>query len=309
VKPIDESKKCHLLTKSCLEKVRDFREASKQYYRDIQEKRFPPSYYLANGTTKTIGDMLEKICISPDCRILTGYNPMKQLAILGFEDKDFDDYLINQYLTFENTVTVLVPKSSLIVINIVVDESDAIEVKSELKKCNDFMKAVYAINHKYISHQFVTVVGTIIFSSISSEQMQTKYFPFLNLFNGNCRKHQNVIFLCKQHVYSIKCLQDWWKNLCKVTCTKPPRHLEQQSQQAIHDVTGEMMASMSMVSSYLPRVTSDVGEKIATLLLNPSQVDVVLNDDQWKVIRGCFGSGKSICIKEIARRLHSRNDG
>jgi len=66
---------------------------------------------------------------------------------------------------------------------------------------------------------------------------------------------------------------------------------------------------MSIISSYLPRVTEDVGEKIATLLLSPSQVEIILNQDYWKVISGCFGSGKSLCIKEIAQRLHSRNDG
>ena len=71
------------------------------------------------------------------------------------------------------------------------------------------------------------------------------------------------------------------------------------------------MASMSLTSSelILPKVTNDTGEKIATLLLNPNQIDIIMDLAKWKVIKGCFGSGKSVCIKEIARCLYMRKDG
>ena len=310
IRPIDENKKCQV-RKGCLEKVSDFREASKQYYKDIAQKRFPPSYYLAEGETKRIGDLFEKIHTSPNSRILTGYNPVKHLEVLGFEDKDFDDCFINKEWNFENTVTVLVPENLLILFGTVVESKNYEEVKAELKKCNDWMKAVYAANQKNISNRQVTIVGTIIFTSISKEELYTiiSYFPFLNILEGKCMESQKVIFLCEEQVRSESDLQIWWFNLCKVICIRPPNQLQEESQEAVRNVTGEMMASMSIISSYLPKVTDDVGEKIATLLLNPHQVDVIMDKTQWKVITGPYGSGKSICLKEIARRLHGINDG
>jgi len=45
------------------------------------------------------------------------------------------------------------------------------------------------------------------------------------------------------------------------------------------------------------------------LLLNQNQVDIILDKSPWKLISGHFGSGKSICLKEIAKRLYQKNDG
>ena len=66
---------------------------------------------------------------------------------------------------------------------------------------------------------------------------------------------------------------------------------------------------MCIVHSYLPKVTSNVAERIATLLLNQEQISVIHNKSKWKVITGQFGSGKTICLKEMAKRLHQKNDG
>jgi len=218
-----------------LEKVSDLRKASKQYYKEIEQKRFPPSYYLAEGETKRVGDIFEKIIKLRNSRILTAYSPEMQLQILGFEDKDFHDHLIDKDLSFENTITVLVPGKSLILINVVVDGNDADEVKTQLKKCNNLMKAVYAANHKYISNQHVTIVGTIIFPSISAEQLQTTNFPFFN-FSGTGKPNLN--FLCKEQVDSYEGLNVWWNEICKEYFNQPQ---DNQSHQAICDVAGEMI--------------------------------------------------------------------
>jgi len=326
--PIDEEKSCKL-EKSCLEKVSDFRTTAKDYYEDIPHKRFPPSYYLADSPTKRFGDLFEMMHTSPNTRILTGYNVIKHLEMLGFEDKDFVNCSINRDWIFENTVTVLVPESSLILCCVVVDGKDTDVVKSELEKCNDLMKAVYVANQKNISNQNVTVVGTIVLPLLTRKELQTKNLPFLNIDNTNTNHTGTIpaILVSKEELASKDSLQDWWNSICfqikellgirlqqqkhrqRQQKEKQQRVQQQTSRQATKTVAGEMMTSMSIICSYLPKVTYDTGEKIATLLINPSQVDVILDESPWKVITGHFGSGKSICLKEIARRLYCRNDG
>ena len=68
----------------CFDKVSDFRKASKEHYEEQIERRFPPSHYLEEGAIKRFGDMIDKLDISPNCHILTGYNPKKHLELLGY---------------------------------------------------------------------------------------------------------------------------------------------------------------------------------------------------------------------------------
>ena len=70
-----------------------------------------------------------------------------------------------------------------------------------------------------------------------------------------------------------------------------------------------MMVAMSVIKTYLPKATYNTHDKIVTLLLNNEQIDVIQDDSPWKVITSDFGSGKSICLKEIARQLSNKNDG
>ena len=63
------------------------------------------------------------------------------------------------------------------------------------------------------------------------------------------------------------------------------------------------MASMAQTTLYLPKVTDDVATKIDTVLLTGEQIDIINDPAKWKVIKGPFGSGKSILLHEIVRKL------
>ena len=241
---IGKSKRCHKLHECGLMNVK----LSKQYFEDNPQKRFPPSYYLPEGETKRIANLFEKLT-SPSTRILTAYDPIKHLKVLGFKGKDFDDCSISEDATFENTVTILSPEKSLIVLNVVVDGSDPDDVKEQLRKCNEMMKAVYLANHENISKQHVTIVGTIILSSISTNQLTTTSFPFLNFLDGKYSANEKAIFVCKEQVDTKVSLQKWLNDVCKKTSNQSQRN------SSVCDVAEEMMVSMSIKSSYLPKLT------------------------------------------------------
>ena len=124
--------------------------------------------------------MIDKLDISPNCHILTGYNPKKHLELLGYADKDFIDNLLSTNSSFENLLTVLVPEKSLVHLFVIVDkEADAEQIKSEVCNSNDLLKNVYAAIQKTVSNQEVTVIGTVVLPSITRNALSATNFPFL----------------------------------------------------------------------------------------------------------------------------------
>ncbi|XP_066913790.1 uncharacterized protein [Clytia hemisphaerica] len=71
---------------------------------------------------------------------------------------------------------------------------------------------------------------------------------------------------------------------------------------------GEIMSSMASTTQYLPKISENVPEKIDTILLNHNQINLINDPTKWKIIKGPFGSGKSVSMYEIARKLMHQTD-
>ena len=84
----------------------------------------------------------------PSTAIITGYNPVKHLKLLGFTDKYFEENSLTTDLFFENVVTVFDPKASLILVCLIVETEKAEGIYIELQKVNSILKVVYAAAYK-----------------------------------------------------------------------------------------------------------------------------------------------------------------
>jgi len=233
--------------------VSDFRTASKEHYNDQSERRFPLSFYLDEGATKEFGDKLEKLNLTPTCRILTGYNPNKHLELLGYTDKDFIDNSLSTNLSFENVVTILVPEKSLILISVIVETENAEKFKSELHRCNDILKAVYAATQKSVSNQVVTIVGTMVLSKISRNELNASNFPFLNMTQQAQTSNTHCLYLTKEQFESKEYLEDWWDKFCHHLFSVQSTQKSSNDDQIIKIIAGEMITSMCIIYSYLPK--------------------------------------------------------
>ena len=78
--------------------------------------------------------------------------------------------------------------------------------------------------------------------------------------------------------------------------------------ETLEALCGELMASMAQTSLYLPKVTDDVTTKIDTILLTSEQINIINDPAKWKVIKGPFGSGKSILLHEMVRKRLKEDD-
>ena len=68
------------------------------------------------------------------------------------------------------------------------------------------------------------------------------------------------------------------------------------------------MCVMMQTSVQLPKMTKNIPEKVYNLLLNGEQTIAIMRQEKWKVISGPFGSGKSLILKELAKRLYEKGE-
>ena len=306
-KPVDENQLCKWIDPS-LKTVKDFRQISQEYNQDYKFTRFPAKLYSQEGTTQLFGDMIEDIHRPRNYRILTGYNVFYHLEVLGFQEKDFEEYDINKHVTCDNVVTVLIPHSSLIIVGIVVDGNNAEDIKTEMKKCNDILKAIYILGQNNLAQKYMAVIGTMMLSNVSRKQLHEPHFFFLNKLED----YDEILFITKDEVESEENRKSiWWRKICLAVrnIIVPTSFDEKTRVQAIRDMASEMMVTMnddmSMNYIYLPKARNIYN----MMPLNNEQVDVIQDAALWKVISSDYGCGKSICLKKIAHHLSNKNDG
>jgi len=130
---------------------------------------------------------------------------------------------------------------------------------------------------------------------ISRNELSATNFQFLNVdHKPNSNDNAHFVFLTKEEFGSKEALEAWWNKLCSHLRDIQSSQQSPHSNQVIETIAREMITTMCIIYSYLPKITANIDEKIATLLLNQNQVDIILNKSPWKLISGKFGSGKSI---------------
>ena len=74
-----------------------------------------------------------------------------------------------------------------------------------------------------------------------------------------------------------------------------------------YSLASQILAIMSALSTYLPSLHGNADERISTILLNMNQLRAINDDNKKKIIRGAYGSWKSIVGKEIVRLIYLTN--
>ena len=68
-------------------------------------------------------------------------------------------------------------------------------------------------------------------------------------------------------------------------------------------MASQILSVMSAVSTHLPSLHGNAHKKVCTILLNMKQLVAINDANKKKIIRGAYGSGKSIVGKEIVRSI------
>ena len=306
VEGIQDQKKCKQVRTgpSIVKNVGELNGRSLKYFNDHKSVRqFPPTYYLEGDTTKKFVDMVDglKWLTEAPIKILTNYNPVDHLTLLGLSDKDRNQIMSRTYETYDNVVLIVHPEEKWLTVNVVVDgKPDPKTLQLQMEKLNDILKTIYKTGYQKLKEHYMTLIGLIICPCLEDEDLNSKMFPFLN--------DNKPMFVTKNEWNNVELLENKFKLLVseskkeiKGFCQSGA--IKRSSTGDMKMYTGQLMASMAQRSLFLPKVTDDMLEKIDTILLNNDQINTINHPCKWKIISGGYGSGKTVVLNEIARQM------
>ena len=292
---------------SIAKNVGELNKRSLNYFNDHKIlRKFPPTYYLKGDTTKEFVDKVDglKWLANAPIKILTNYNPVDHLTLLGLSDKECNEIMSRTYERYDNVVLVVHPGKKLLMVNVVVDGvPDPKTLQLEMEKMNDILKTIYKTGYQKLKEHYMTLIGLIICPCLEEEDLNSKKFPFLNYpIPTFVTKNEwnNVELLEKKFKSLINESEDHFKDIGAVKSSNSTCDIEM--------YTGQLMASMAQRSLFLPKVTEDLKAKIDTILLNTDQICAIESPEKWKIITGGFGSGKTVVLNEIARQMIKQDD-
>ena len=243
-------------------------------------------------------------------KILTNYNPVDHLRLLGLTDKDRKQIMSRTYETYDNVVLVVHPEEKWLMVNVVVDGvPDPKTLQLEMEKMNDILKTIYKTGYQKLKEHYMTLIGLIICPCLKEEDLNSKMLPFLN------DSKPMSTFVTKNEWNNVELLEDKFESFVKKSkkyvksfCPNESGAIKRSSVDDIKMYIGQLMASMAQRSLFLPKVTDNLEEKIDTILLNADQIKAINHPDKWKIINGGFGSGKTVVLNEIARQMIKQDD-
>eukprot|EP00111_Clytia_hemisphaerica_P001769 TCONS_00004983-protein len=308
--PIQEDQRCRPLRAgpSIAKTVQQFRERAQKYYDDHKTlTRFPPSHYLESNFTTQFAERFERSSHfqQEDVKILTPYNPVDHLKIIGVNMKQcFEEIVTSKCQSFDNVVVTVNPGQRVVLVSVVVNQTDPQSIQTGLLQQNDILKTVYVASSDQFKNGYISIAGLLVCPKVEEKDFKT--LPFLDKSFLD-----SSLFLLKEEwenpaAFDLKIndlLQKMTHEMKQIrpVGSKPNRNL-------LETLCGELMASMAQTSLYLPKVTDDVNIKIDTILLTSEQIYIINDPAIWKIIRGPFGSGKSILLHEMVRKLLKEDD-
>ncbi|XP_066920992.1 uncharacterized protein [Clytia hemisphaerica] len=285
--------------------VKDFYERAKKYYTDHKSVRtFPPTYYLKPTSTSTFVDKLNTSLSKhgDQYSILSEYNPKTHLKLLGLDKISFESILHNLPESFyKNCVVMVHAKKRCVCVFVVID--DISKLTENLKALNNILKSIYFASFELFCTEYLSITGTLVFPDTEMKDLG-------HLMHLNIPEKSETLFITKQEFQENDFAQ-WIDNLFKTIrsnfntiCSKD----FQSNIDLFHTLCGTLMTVMAQTTQFLPRVCENDTDQVKTILLNGEQIECITNPAKHKLIKACFGSGKTVLLIEMIRAILKEKD-
>ena len=261
--------------------------------------RFPPAYDINDGLVKDVCDAFEK-ALPKGTRIFTGYDCVKHIKMFKI-DTDAIFEACDDDVECDNVVVLVNDKAGIFCVFKVTAASSEIELTKELKQCNVILKSIMTMFTKELKYAFL--FGGLVVSQLERRAMKEE-----NIFclNGDFSSviNDGLIFLTKDDLTSTDTVKSWWRRLRKKVKDERKQKLGKSPNctNNFEVISSQILATMSLVSESL-RITKSSQDRVASLLLNKEQLDIVYEKEPLKVVQGPFGSGKSLILKALALKI------
>ena len=285
--------------------VRNKEEFSKiaQEYMSVNEFEtcFPPEHLIKNKDVKCITKHLFTSKSSLK-KALVGYSYIDHLKVYGYTDRDLAYF--SSSATHHKAILLFDDQRSLVIYIRVCEENPTTGgIRQEMKMCDEFIKAFLLLHEKAVTSGVLSICAFVALPGMCSKDMEDK-----TIFVNN---HQDFgLFLVQEdfeNYDSFKKIIDNSHNLAKDLQknlgTKPKKS------PMINKILAECMASMTFITdAFLPRLSRDEHTQVLSLFLNVEQYEAIRNPNKKRIIRGPFGSGKSLIMEKIIEELISSTE-
>ena len=278
----------------------EFSEIAQEYMSVNKfEKCFPPEHFIKNENIKCIIKLIPSE--SSLKKALVGYNYINHLKIYGYTDKDLESFSSSG--DHRNTLLFFDEQRSLVVYIRVceMENASATDIRQEIKMCDEFIRAFLLLHEKSVTSGVLSICAFVALPGTPSKDVEDKII-FVN-------HHKKVsLFLCQEdfeNYNNFKKIIDKSYNLAKNLQKHSGKNSKTNQNNISNKILAESMASMTFTKAFLPRLSRDVHTQVLTLLLNAEQYEAINNPQKKRIIRGPFGSGKSLILQQIIEELIS----
>ena len=270
---------------------------------------FPPAYLHKGGlygNCESISTMLVK-CLESDgyrCGLVAvGYDVKKHVEFLDYcSESDHDKVKLNLPEDQENHILLYYPSINLIMNVRVTEGTDLDAIHMAQSECNEELKAIALIYDSLLKENEMILCGVVAAPNIDLQQQEISTFLCQTCVSIN-------LILSELELSSTAHLKSWWGHFVKrinkeiVKADDLFKGNKLKSKDLFYSVASQILAVMSAVSIHLPSLHGNAHKKLCTILLNTKQLLAINDPNKKKIIRGTYGSGKSIVGKEIVRSI------
>ena len=269
---------------------------------------FPPAYLHKgglHGKCESISSMFVECLESDEYRcglVAVGYDVKKHVEFLGYSKSDLDKVQLQMPEDQENHILLYYSSINLIMNVRVTEGTDLEAIHIAQSECNEELKAIALIYDSFLKENEMILCGVVAAPNIDLQQREISTFL--------CKACVSInLILSKLELSSADHLQSWWRHFIErinnkiVKADDLFKENKLKSKDLFYNVASQILAVMSAVSTHLPSLHGNAHEKISTILLNTKQLLAVNDANKKKIIRGAYGSGKSIVGKEIVRSI------
>ena len=279
-----------------IENEEQFSQISSKYISVNQfETCFPPVDIIENQHVKGVINHFFPNG-SNSKKALIGYSYINHLKVFGFTEKDLGSF--STFGDHDDAILCWDQQRNLIVYIRVCKENDSSDnIKQEVKRCDEFIKAFLLMYEKKPIGP-LSICPFVALPGIPLEDVKEKTM-FVN------HEQEIGIFLAQEDLAdfsrfnkAIEKSHDFAK--------RQQKHLgiRLETNQLQEQIFAECMASMTFIkNAFLPRLTNDEYTQVLSLFLNKEQYEVIQHPNKKLIVRGPFGSGKSIILEKIVEKL------
>lgn len=260
---------------------------------------FPPCHLIEDEDIKRLAEFFEKILktflfkrviligpnIAHHAQLVSGTKPKKRK---------------NRKHQERSMMVVIGGMSLILVVRIASNEED---IKTQLANCQQDVLHFTQIHGHNLKNtkQSINLCTIIACPSVEREKLEALFLPFQ--FSDRHENLHKMLFICKGDVRSADDFTRWWRE-CLVEFKKQLEIPDEPTNNTfLSDLIGQHMVSMATIQEGLPTLSSNLMDQLNTVILTAEQFYCVKSSNKKKLIKGPFGSGKTLMGQAAMREL------